>query len=162
MPALFCWGYPQSSESGEGSGRRWQGRGRLVVPIRDPGPGNELELPPFADRHPALAMKDVPPGLRQLVGGHVGDRAVIVAEDRGVKLAVLGVARDDRTARPVVDGNPVDQNLVALLHVVFKVGETANALPPAPPNRYVAPYHILLFVVQCPLGHRGPSTASGG
>jgi hypothetical protein len=40
--------------------------------------------------------------------------------------------------------------------VVFKVGETANALPPAPPNRYVAPYHILLFVVQCDLGHVAP------
>src|SRR5712675_1287949 len=138
----------QSGQPAEIS-RRWrQGRGRLVVPVRDPDRRNELELPPSADGHPALAVQDVPPGLFQLVGRHVGDRAVIVAEDRGVERAVLGVAGNDRMARPAVDRDPVDQNLIALRQVVFEVGETANALPPAPPNRHVAPHQILLFVVQ--------------
>jgi hypothetical protein len=48
------------------------------------------------------ATNDVLPGLFKLVRRHVRDRIVIVAEDRGVEVFVLGISADDRTARSVI------------------------------------------------------------
>lgn len=66
-----------------------------TLPVRrgqfDSAPAHDVS---FARRHLPLAT----PGLFKLVRCHVGDRIVIVAEDRGVEVLVLGISADDRTA----------------------------------------------------------------
>ena len=74
-----------------------------TLPVRrgrfDSAPAHDV---PFAHRHLPLATNYVLPGLFKLVRCHVGDRIVIVAEDRGIEVLVLGISADDRTARSVI------------------------------------------------------------
>src|SRR5437763_10776893 len=151
----------QPTERREGSGCRRQGReiGSLV-PIPDQDLGIELALAPSTDGYRAFAMNDVSAGLLQLVGRHVGHRLVIIAEDRGAEIPVLGVGANDRTARSVIDRYTVDKDFIALRQIVFEAGETANCRPPPPPGGHITPHDVLLFFAQCYIGHRASPTVS--
>src|SRR4029077_4852663 len=151
----------QPADRRDGSGGRRQGwEIGFLVPVPDQEARTGLALAPFTDRHCALAVNDVPPHLLQFVGRHVGARLVIIAEDRGAEIPVLGIGLDDRAARAAVDRYPVDQDLVALGQIIFEPRETANARPPPPPGGHVAAYHVLLFLAQRYVGHRASPTVS--
>src|SRR5256885_2291149 len=99
----------------------------------------DLEFAPFPHRHCAFAAQDIAPHLDQFIDGYVRQSAVVIAENRGVEAAVLAVGGDDGMVRAVVDGDPVDQDLVALFQIVFEPGKGADARPPAAPGLDVAP-----------------------
>src|SRR5437763_1098323 len=149
MPALFASarGLPRPglrlAKGGAGGGAMIGGRlGRA-----------DLEFAPFPHRHCAFAAQDIAPHLDQFIDGYVRQSAVVIAENRGVEAAVLAVGGDDGMVRAVVDGDPVDQDLVALFQIVFEPGKGADARPPAAPGLDVAPDDALLLLAQGDFGH---------
>src|SRR4051794_40075350 len=108
--------------------------------------GADLEFAPFPHRHRAFPAKDVAPYLDQFIAGHVRQRGIVIAENRGVEAAVLAVGADDGMARAVVDRDPVDQDLVALVQIVFELGKGSDARPPAAPGLNIAPDDALLLL----------------
>src|SRR5207248_7378377 len=116
-------------------------------------------MPPLANRHCALALDDVMPGLLKLVRRHVWDRSIIAVKDCSVEVPVLVVARNHRTARTVINRDPVRENVTTAIHIILEPRETPDARPPAPPRLNIAPHHVLLMLGQCYLGHGAPSTA---
>ena len=61
--------------------------------------------------------------------GQIGNRGVIVAEDRGQVFGVASVG-GYAVARLAVNRDPVRKHLVARRHVEFETGEAAIPLPP--------------------------------
>jgi len=57
--------------------------------------GADLEFAPFPHRHRAFPAKDVAPYLDQFIAGHIRQRGIVIAENRGVEAAVLAVGGDD-------------------------------------------------------------------
>src|SRR5947207_3383269 len=158
----------QPTERREGSGCRRQGREiGFLVPIPDQDLLIELAFAPSTDGYRALAVNDVSAGLLQLVGRHVGHRLVIIAEDRGVEIPVLGVGSDDRAPRPAIDRYAIDKHVIALCQIVFEAGETANARPPAPPGSHVAALdgastvHPAVIVSETPSGAVAEPASTG-
>src|SRR3979490_2322204 len=122
MPALFA--------SGRGRLRLAKGGGWCRPMAGSRLSGADLEFAPFPHRHRAFPAKDVAPYLDQFIARHVPQSGIVIAENGGVRAAVLAVGADDGMARAGVDRDPVDQDLVAPVQIVFELGKGSDARPP--------------------------------
>ena len=87
-----------------------------------PPPVFRLNLPTLANAHSPFTLDDVPPRLLQLFWPHIGHRAVVVPEDRGVELRVLDIGADG-AACVRIDQQATEEHARALRQVVFERGK---------------------------------------
>ena len=101
--------------------------GHLIIPAllrgrAPPAPVSRVDGADSCEWALSFTVDDVPPRLLQLFWPHIGDRAVVVPEDRGVELRVLDIGADD-AACVRFDEQATEEHARALRQVVLERGK---------------------------------------